>query len=182
MFLARIVMPRSRSRSLVSRICSPTSCVSRNRPLWRNMQSTRLVLPWSTWAIMATLRMSVRRIGTKTLGERPFQGSETIQHTTAGATVQPRPQTGVLQLRVSSFPCSAWERPLRTLPRPSHHATGPEAALCLLRLLSPLRPPRPLVKKDAQRQRNLSRFSALSPPRSRLPPSFRDPIRLQNFL
>src|SRR5262245_45564300 len=41
MFLARIVMPRSRSRSFESRMHSPCNCDSRNRPLWRNRQSTR---------------------------------------------------------------------------------------------------------------------------------------------
>ena len=30
------------------------------RPLWRNRQSTSVVLPWSTWAMMAILRISSR--------------------------------------------------------------------------------------------------------------------------
>src|SRR4051794_12065306 len=31
-----------------------------NTPDWLSMASTSVVLPWSTWAMMATLRMSVR--------------------------------------------------------------------------------------------------------------------------
>ncbi len=54
--LARMVMPRSRSRSLESMARSVTFWFSRNVPdCWRSL-STRVVLPWSTWAMMATLR------------------------------------------------------------------------------------------------------------------------------
>jgi hypothetical protein len=28
-------------------------------PAWRNIASTRVVLPWSTWAMMAMFRMGV---------------------------------------------------------------------------------------------------------------------------
>ena len=71
MFLARMVMPRSRSRSLESRMRSPWSCEARYWPDWRSMASTSVVLPWSTWAIMATLRMSSRRfIGSRVAGIR----------------------------------------------------------------------------------------------------------------
>ena len=55
-FLARMVMPFSRSRSPVSitRSCrSPRSC---SAPDCRSIASTSVVLPWSTWATMATLR------------------------------------------------------------------------------------------------------------------------------
>ena len=41
---------------------SPTSWLARNSPLWRSRQSTSVVLPWSTWAMMAILRMSLRRM------------------------------------------------------------------------------------------------------------------------
>ena len=64
MFLARIVMPRSRSRSFESRMQSPMqlagAILRRFGGAW---QSTSVVLPWSTWAMMAILRMSVRRMG-----------------------------------------------------------------------------------------------------------------------
>ena len=59
-FLARIVMPFSRSRS-------PES-ITRSSRCWRapkdpdclSMASTSVVLPWSTWATIATLRRSDR--------------------------------------------------------------------------------------------------------------------------
>src|SRR6476660_4873099 len=60
-FLARIVMPFSRSRSPESRMRSVAAaprCVS--APDCRSIASTRVVLPWSTWATMATLRKSGR--------------------------------------------------------------------------------------------------------------------------
>lgn len=59
-FLARIVMPFSRSRSLESMTRSSTesSWWAAKAPACLSMASTRVVLPWSTWATMATLRMS----------------------------------------------------------------------------------------------------------------------------
>ncbi len=54
--LARMVMPRSRSRSLESMARSVTFWFSRKVPDCCSRRSTRVVLPWSTWAIMATLR------------------------------------------------------------------------------------------------------------------------------
>jgi len=56
-FLARMVMPRSRSRSLESMTRSTTASLARKMPDWRSMVSTRVVLPWSTWAMMAILRI-----------------------------------------------------------------------------------------------------------------------------
>src|SRR5262245_31172753 len=49
-------MPRSRSRSFESITRSRTSWLARKTPLWRSRASTSVVLPWSTWAMMATLR------------------------------------------------------------------------------------------------------------------------------
>src|SRR3954447_11429716 len=59
-FLARIVMPFSRSRSIESMTRSLTSWLARKAPDCQSMASTRVVLPWSTWATMATLRRSAR--------------------------------------------------------------------------------------------------------------------------
>jgi hypothetical protein len=56
-FLARMVMPRSRSMSLLSITRSATFSFSRKVPLWRSSWSTSVVLPWSTWAMMAMLRI-----------------------------------------------------------------------------------------------------------------------------
>ena len=50
-------MPRSRSRSLLSITRSATFSFSRKVPLWRSSWSTSVVLPWSTWAMMAMLRI-----------------------------------------------------------------------------------------------------------------------------
>ena len=51
--LARMVMPRSRSRSFESITRSATRWFSRNAPDCCSRRSTSVVLPWSTWAMMA---------------------------------------------------------------------------------------------------------------------------------
>jgi hypothetical protein len=56
-FLARMVMPRSRSMSLLSITRSATFSFSRKVPLWRSSWSTSVVLPWSTCAMIAMLRI-----------------------------------------------------------------------------------------------------------------------------
>ncbi len=58
-FFARMVMPFSRSRSPESMTRSTSSARSAKAPDWRSMASTRVVLPWSTCATMATLRKLV---------------------------------------------------------------------------------------------------------------------------
>src|ERR1017187_6889391 len=57
-FFARIVMPRSLSRSLLSMIRSVPDIASfaRNVPDCFRRQSTSVVLPWSTCAMIAMLR------------------------------------------------------------------------------------------------------------------------------
>src|SRR5438128_1500717 len=59
-FLARIVMPFSRSRSIVSITRSATSWLARKAPDCQSRASTSVVLPWSTWATIARLRRSER--------------------------------------------------------------------------------------------------------------------------
>src|SRR5580700_2872340 len=59
-FLARIVMPFSRSRSPESSTRSATLALARNAPDCHSIASTSVVLPWSTCATMATLRRSSR--------------------------------------------------------------------------------------------------------------------------
>src|SRR5215210_4106942 len=56
-----MVMPRSRSRSIESMTRSLTSWLARKAPDCQSIASTSVVLPWSTWATMATLRRSSRR-------------------------------------------------------------------------------------------------------------------------
>ena len=53
-------MPFSRSRSIESMTRSATSWFSRNEPDCQSIASTSVVLPWSTCATIATLRMSSR--------------------------------------------------------------------------------------------------------------------------
>src|SRR5690606_13502792 len=52
-FLETMVMPRSRSRSLLSRIRSPVCSLSLKRLVKCRILSTNVVFPWSTWAIIA---------------------------------------------------------------------------------------------------------------------------------
>src|SRR5258705_4288211 len=66
--LARMVMPRSRSRSLESSARSATRWLSRTAPDCCSSRSTRVVLPWSTWAMIATLRSF--------MGKKPIAGLE----------------------------------------------------------------------------------------------------------
>src|SRR4051812_31868275 len=67
-FLARIVMPFSRSRSIESMTRSLTSWFSRNAPDCHSIASTSVVFPWSTWATIATLRRSSRTTVWRLLG------------------------------------------------------------------------------------------------------------------
>ena len=55
-------MPFSRSRSIESITRVATSWPARNAPDCQSIASTSVVLPWSTWATIATLRMSLRGI------------------------------------------------------------------------------------------------------------------------
>src|SRR6266567_3350873 len=52
-----MVMPRSRSSSFESMTRSTTGWLALKMPLCRSMASTKVVLPWSTCAMMARLRM-----------------------------------------------------------------------------------------------------------------------------
>src|SRR5882724_694188 len=60
-FFARMVMPRSRSRSLLSITRSTIRSLLRKVPVCCSSRSTSVVFPWSAWAMMATFRMSLRR-------------------------------------------------------------------------------------------------------------------------
>src|SRR5271154_5069124 len=84
-FLARIVMPFSRSRSIESITLVATSCPTRNAPDCHSIASTSVVLPWSTWAAIATLRMSSRSFSTcRARLARHAGGSETCLQPEAG--------------------------------------------------------------------------------------------------
>ncbi len=53
-------MPRSRSSSFESIAQSATTSPGRKLPAWRRNPSTSVVLPWSTCAMIAMLRTSLR--------------------------------------------------------------------------------------------------------------------------
>ena len=72
-FLARMVIPRSRSSSLESITRSTKVSLARNVPLWRSMASTSVVLPWSTCAMMAMLRILELKLV-------PFRWADFCQH------------------------------------------------------------------------------------------------------
>src|SRR5262245_13712645 len=76
MFLAKIVIPRSRSRSLLSSMNSWSSSLARNWPLCFKKQSTSDVFPWSTWAMITILRMSDRRMNKAATSSRGKQASK----------------------------------------------------------------------------------------------------------
>ena len=61
-FLDKIVIPRSRSISPESMTRSATFSFERKTWLCLSIASTKVVLPWSTWAIIAILRISLRSI------------------------------------------------------------------------------------------------------------------------
>src|SRR6478672_6588346 len=59
-FLARIVIPRSRSSGFESRAHSCTTSPRRNAPACLSKPSTRVVFPWSTCATIAMFLTSLR--------------------------------------------------------------------------------------------------------------------------
>src|SRR3954453_18529079 len=69
-FFARIVLPFSRSRSIESMTRSATSWFARKAPDCQSIASTSVVLPWSTWATIATLGGSSRRAGRSAIPRR----------------------------------------------------------------------------------------------------------------
>ena len=73
-------MPRSRSMSLESMTRSPIFSCAAKVPDCFSRQSTSVVLPWSTWAMMAMLRIG-RCMGSADLG----QGKKGVQGSRSGA-------------------------------------------------------------------------------------------------
>ena len=120
-FLARMVMPFSRSRSPESMTRSLTSWLSRKAPDCQSMASTSVVFPWSTWATMATLRMSSRVL-------------EGIDGPGYRATRTTRPQPGWVEpvrcrvrsggVEVRQTPTTAMVTPGERVARSAAHAGG----------------------------------------------------------
>src|SRR3954447_17390781 len=84
-------MPRSRSWSIESitrSVTSSRSCAEKT-PDWRSIASTSVVLPWSTCAMIATLRMSVRvAIRGHSAYERAFLGLQDDLHRAVGLLLE----------------------------------------------------------------------------------------------
>ena len=55
-------MPRSRSSGFESITRSSTCWLARKAPAWRSIWSTSVVLPWSTWAMIAMFRITQRSV------------------------------------------------------------------------------------------------------------------------
>src|SRR4051812_45869208 len=96
-FLARLVMPFSRSRSFESIARSSTCWWAPNEPVCQSMASTRVVLPWATWATIAMLRRSSRvrvgmRAGSIRVGEGGIPSKSTPRGVAVGRRALPHPQ------------------------------------------------------------------------------------------
>ena len=76
-FLARIVMPRSFSMSFESITRSVMRSCAWKVPACCSSLSTSVVLPWSTWAMMAMLRSG--RCAVRSMGQSPTKGAALYQ-------------------------------------------------------------------------------------------------------
>src|SRR6266481_4876228 len=86
-FLAMMVIPFSRSRSIESITRSATCSLARKMPDCQSMASTRVVLPWSTCAMMATLRISGRCGMPFTVPRMEWRTSAAVGHNVASNPV-----------------------------------------------------------------------------------------------
>src|SRR5437870_4960947 len=88
-----MVMPRSRSKSIVSRTCSIISLWD-NAPVYSSSRSARVDLPWSMWAMMLKFRMK--------LGSMRYDEAEiTVSHMSYKNIVFAHSEDGIAQLTVS---------------------------------------------------------------------------------
>src|SRR5271157_512076 len=87
-FLARMVMPRSRSSSLESITRSTWVSLARKVPLWFSMASTSVVFPWSTWAMMAILRRLLLKTTVLPVGGKPRATRQTEGFGTGTTSLQ----------------------------------------------------------------------------------------------
>src|SRR5207342_2947667 len=113
--LAKIVIPRSRSRSLESIARSITRWFSRNVPDCCNSRSTSVVLPWSTCAMMATFRRSISSSRNQSAGP-------------VGARDAERLRCNIVTGGTDATASSAWPKTRlssrRATPRPGSDASG----------------------------------------------------------
>src|SRR6185295_6742429 len=92
-FLARIVMPRSFSRSFESIARSGMTTREPSEPAWRSSLSTSVVLPWSTCAMIAMFRS--RSLGnmavSRGVGRRALYGSRAAKRCRPAGSRRSRP-------------------------------------------------------------------------------------------
>ena len=128
-------MPFSRSRSIESMTRSATSWFSRKEPDCQSIASTSVVLPWSTCATIATLRMTMFSIrplrSAKSWVSTPTysSGTSTDTRSTGSCTLPSTSRTTTCGLptvssnpsrRISSTSTASWSS-----PRPcTSHASG----------------------------------------------------------
>ena len=121
-------MPRSRSWSLESMTRSTTAWWARKAPVGRSIASTRVVLPWSTWATIATLRRSSRTAAAAAVGMAEpgvsLMGRRSVAHAAVsgerrGRASAPRHGPGGLEMgRLDEAPVEQLDHPIRDL---DHH-------------------------------------------------------------
>ena len=153
--MERIVIPLSLSKSFESITLSCTCSLSRNVPLCLSISSTKVVLPWSTWAIIATflrfvlcakkftLFLNFKRLSVTILKQNPFTVKKNRQEFASLADFflhfkgHPRPVRG--KNHGKGCPCSCREYPIHHLPRqfpPTRPSCLPQwgtpSARCLL--------------------------------------------------
>src|SRR5260370_21567722 len=86
-FLAMMVIPFSRSRSIESITRSATCSLARKMPDCQSIASTSVVFPWSTCAMMATLRISGRCGMPFTVPRMEWRTSAAVGHNVASNPV-----------------------------------------------------------------------------------------------
>src|SRR6266481_2706849 len=106
-FLAMIVMPFSRSRSMESMTRSATCSLARKMPDCQSIASTSVVLPWSTWAMMAKFRMSGRMLGPCgmpfTLPRIEWRTGATVGHNDASTPVSHVKEDSSVKARMATI-------------------------------------------------------------------------------
>ena len=132
-------MPFSRSRSIESMTRSLTEPSSawwiENAPHCQSIASTRVVLPWSTWATIATLRRSSRRRGSgQGMRERSFRRGRWTLECHGRARVRSHHTTLPVGRGPGAPPLGERRRPAGGRARPRRRTTpGAAAAAVTLR-------------------------------------------------
>src|SRR5260370_347601 len=138
-------MPFSRSRSFESMTRSATCSLARNVPACHSRASTSVVLPWSTWAMMATLRRSGRSPRADSANRAPpslpgLPVSAVGGPLQASAGVIREPQNFAFALLALASPPAGWSfvgwARARGTPRPTPLWVAGQVALAVLLVLT----------------------------------------------